>query len=245
MSERKIQLIIRDAGLASRRKVEEMIREKRVTLNGRVVDDPYVTADPERDHIKVDGKLIHPTEPTMVYYIFNKPRNIVSTMEDPQGRPCLGDFLKPLKKRLFTVGRLDFDAEGLMILTNDGLTAQRLSHPKYSVPRSYMVKIRGTPDAEKLSSIRKGMSLGDGDRVGKVEWRIISSRKTTTWINITLFEGKKNEIKRIFLRIGHPVRKIRRIGFGPLKLGSLAVGSWRLLTESEETKITSLANEKE
>jgi 23S rRNA pseudouridine2605 synthase len=241
MSERKIELIIRDVGLASRRKAEEMIREKRVTLNGRVVEDPFVTADPQRDHIKVDGKLIHPAEPSMVYYLFNKPRNVVSTMNDPEGRPCVGDFLKPLKKRLFTVGRLDFDAEGLMILTNDGLTAQRLSHPKYNMPRTYMVKIRGTPNAEELSPIKKGMGLGDGERVGKVEWKIITSRKTTTWINITLFEGKKNEIKRIFFRIGHPVRKIRRISFGPLNLGNLAVGTWRVLTESEKTKLTSLA----
>jgi 23S rRNA pseudouridine2605 synthase len=205
------------------------------------VEDPFVLADPRKDHIKVDGKLIHPAEPSMAYYVFNKPRNVVSTMNDPEGRPCIGDFLKPLQKGLFTVGRLDFDAEGLMILTNDGLTAQRLSHPKYNMPRTYMVKIRGTPDAERLSFIKKGMSLGDGERVGQVEWKIVTRRKTTTWINITLFEGKKNEIKRIFFKIGHPVRKIRRISFGPLKLGDLAVGAWRLLTESEKTKLTSLS----
>jgi len=240
MSERKIQLIIRDTGMASRRKAEEMIREKRVTLNGRVVEDPFEKADPDKDHIKVDGKLIRPQEATKDYYLFNKPRNVVSTMDDPEGRPCIGDFLKSLKKGLFTVGRLDFDAEGLMILTNDGSTAQKLSHPSYKIPRTYMVKIRGTPDAERLAPIRRGLSLGDGERVGDVEWKVLTRQKTTSWIRITLFEGKKNEIKRIFFNIGHPLRKIRRIGFGPLKLGDLAVGTWRPLTQPEKTLLTSL-----
>jgi 23S rRNA pseudouridine2605 synthase len=240
MAEKRIQLIIRDAGLASRRKAEEMILEGRVTLNGRIVTDPTLTANPDTDHIKVDGKLLRGTDTAKYYYLFNKPRNVVSTMSDPEGRPCLGDLLKPLKKRFFTVGRLDFDAEGLMILTNDGQLAQKLSHPSSKIPRTYLVKVRGTPEDRLLNTIRRGMRIGEGERIGEVQWSVIKKQKTTTWLRMVLHEGKKNEIKRIFLQIRHPVRKIRRVGFGPLMLGTLAVGAWRPLTPREESKLADL-----
>lgn len=237
---KRIQLILRDAGLASRRKAEEMILEGRITLNGALVEDPGTKADPEKDHIKVDGKLLRPTDLTKHYFLFNKPRHVVSTMSDPEGRPCLGDLIKPIRKGLFAVGRLDFDAEGLMILTNDGQLAQKLSHPSGRIPRTYLVKVRGTPDDKFLGAIRKGMSIGDGERVGEVSWTVIKRQKTTTWIKVVLFEGKKNELKRIFFRINHPVRKIRRISFGPFTLGKLPVGEWRSLTEAETAKLVSL-----
>ncbi len=240
MPGKKIQMIIRDAGVASRRTAETLIREGRVTLNGQVIHDPAVTADPEKDHIKVDGKLIRPAEAAKYCYLFNKPRHVVSTMADPEGRPCIGDLLKPLKKKLFAVGRLDFDAEGLMILTNDGLLAQKLSHPSNRVPRTYMVKVRGAPADDELAKIRKGMSIGEGDRVGNVSWTIIRRQKTTTWIKMVLFEGKKNEIKRIFFRVGHPVRKIRRIAYGPFALGALPTGTWRPLSAVETEKLEEL-----
>jgi 23S rRNA pseudouridine2605 synthase len=161
-------------------------------------------------------------------------------MSDPEGRPCVGDLLKPLKKRFFTVGRLDFDAEGLMILTNDGQLAQKLSHPSHRIPRTYLVKVRGTPDDRLLSTIKRGMRIGDGERLGDVLWSVVKKQKTTTWLRIVLYEGKKNEIKRIFLQIRHPVRKIRRVGFGPLTLGTLPVGEWRPLTEREITKLAAI-----
>jgi 23S rRNA pseudouridine2605 synthase len=237
---KRIQLILRDAGLASRRKAEEMILEGRITLNGALVEDPATKADPEKDHLKVDGKLLRHEDLTKHYFLFNKPRHVVSTMSDPEGRPCLGDLIKPMKKRLFSIGRLDFDAEGLMILTNDGQLAQKLSHPSGRIPRTYLVKVRGTPDDKFLSAIRKGMSIGDGERVGEVSWTVIKRQKTTTWIKVVLFEGKKNELKRIFFRINHPVRKIRRISFGPFTLGKLPVGEWRSLTESETAKLATI-----
>jgi 23S rRNA pseudouridine2605 synthase len=237
---KKIQLIIRDAGLGSRRDAEEMIREGRVTLNGAIVRRPEDQANPEKDHIKVDGKLLRPPDPLKYYYLFNKPRNVVSTMEDPEGRPCVGEMIKALKKRLFTVGRLDFDAEGLMILTNDGDLAHKLSHPSRQVPRTYLVKVRGTPDDRVLARIRRGMPIGDGERIGDVSWTVLKSQKSTTWIRMVLHEGKKNEIKRVFVQINHPVRRIRRVGFGPLTLGSLPVGSLRPLTPAELAKILSL-----
>ena len=240
MAQKKIQLIIRDAGLGSRRKAEEMIVEGRVTLNGQVVDNPAMTADPEKDHIKVDGKLLRISDSTKLYYLFNKPRNVVSTMNDPEGRPCIGDLVKPIKKTLFTVGRLDFDAEGLMILTNDGALAQKLTHPSRKVPRTYMVKVRGMPDDKLLSGIRKGMSIGEGERVGDIELTVVKRQKTTTWLRVVLFEGKKNEIKRIFFRIRHPVRKLRRAAFGPFRLGSLPVGEWRAFSSEEQAKLAEI-----
>lgn len=217
-----------------------MIRQGRVALNGQTVFDPAVSADPERDHVRVDGKLLRTQPLVKTYYLFNKPRNVVSTFEDPQGRVCLGDLIKPIRKGLFSVGRLDFDAEGLMILTNDGELAQKLSHPSHAVPRTYLVKVKGVPEDKELGKIRKGMSIGDGQRVGDIKWQVLSSQKTTTWMRIILFEGRKNEIKRIFDRVGHPVRKIRRIGFGGLSLGRLPVGAWRPLTQDEIAKLTSV-----
>jgi 23S rRNA pseudouridine2605 synthase len=240
MALRKIQLIIRDSGLASRRKAEEMIRGGNVTLNGAVVEDPATMADVDKDYIKVGGKLLRLLDEPKSYYLFNKPRYIVSTLNDPQGRPCLGDLLKPLKKKLFTVGRLDFDAEGLMILTNDGGLAQSLSHPSFKEPRVYMVKVGGNPEKQTLSRIRKGMNIGDGDRIGEISWRVVKKQKSSTWIQMILYEGKKNEIKRIFSRIKHPVRKLRRIGFGPFSLGKLPVGQWRNLTDTEMKKLETL-----
>ncbi len=241
---KRIHLIIRDAGLGSRRHAEEMIRDGRITVNGETVDQLGAMADPEKDHIKVDGKLLVPHDTAKYYYAFNKPRNVVSTMSDPEGRPCVGELIKQIKKHLFPVGRLDFDAEGLMLLTNDGQLAEKLSHPRNKIPRTYLVKVRGKPDERLLSTIKKGMSLGEGDRLGEVRWKVIKQQKTTTWIQLLLYEGKKNEIKRIFFRLRHPVRKIRRIRFGPIALGKLPVGSWRSLTDTELSKIRALMGRK-
>lgn len=242
MALEKLQLILRDAGVASRRGAEELIRQGRVTINGERVYEPFVKADTSTDHIKVDGRLVFCAESEKHYYIFNKPRYVVSTMSDPQGRPCLGDIIKNMKKNVFSVGRLDFDAEGLMLLTNDGLVAQRMSHPSFRIPRVYLVKIKGAPHDEKLALIRRGLGLGDGERLGNVHWQVVRKQGTSTWMRIVLFEGKKNEVKRIFFRIGHPARKIRRIGFGPLVLGDLPVGAWRELTEREKQRLLAELN---
>jgi 23S rRNA pseudouridine2605 synthase len=240
MTLKRIQVILRDAGIASRRKAEEMILEGRVSVNGQIVSDMGVKADPEQDHIKVNGKLLRQPEAVKSYYLFNKPRNVVSTISDPEDRPCLGDVLKVLRKSLFPIGRLDFDAEGLMILTNDGDLAQKLSHPSNRVARTYVVKVKGVPDDKILGTIKKGMSIGEGDRIGDVEVTVTKRQKTTTWLRVTLYEGKKNELKRIFFQIRHPVRKLRRVGFGPFVLGDLPVGSWRQLTAPEMAKVHSL-----
>ncbi len=240
MPARKLQLILRDSGVASRRDAEDLIRQGSVTVNGEVILDPAALADPEKDHVKVSGKLLRPAGSQKIYYIFNKPRNVVSTLTDPQGRPCLGDLIGPMRKGIFPVGRLDFDAEGLMVLTNDGELAQRLSHPSFAVPRTYLVKVKGNPDERTLARIKKGMNIGDGERVGDIRWHVIARQQTSAWIKVVLFEGRKNELKRIFSLIRHPVRKIRRIAFGPFSLGQLPIGRWRPLTTAEHARMTSL-----
>ena len=240
MSVKRIQLIIRDAGICSRRAAEELISEGRVILNGMVVEDLGQKADPYKDHIKVDGKLIPRTDPVKVYYVLNKPRNVVSTFKDPEGRPTLADYSKSIKTNVFAVGRLDFDAEGLMILTNDGDLAQHLSHPSKSVSRTYMVKVKGVPDRAALSKITAGLNIGGGDRIGRVHCTVTKTQKTSAWLKIVLYEGKKNEIKRMMLRVKHPVRKLRRVAFGPFSLGKLPVGAVRPFTDAEISKVESL-----
>ncbi|MGC8660728.1 MAG: pseudouridine synthase [Desulfomonilaceae bacterium] len=240
MAREKLQLIIRNSGIGSRRFAEQAIREGRVTVNGKPTFDPTFMVDSDSDHIKVDGKLLKKPEAVQLIYIFNKPRNVVSTMKDPQDRPCLGDVIRKIKGPVFPVGRLDFDAEGLMILTNDGSLAQALTHPSNRIPRTYLVKVRGVPDEKSLAMIRKGMRLGDKERVGEISCVFLRSQETTSWLKVVLSEGKKNEIKRIFFRINFPVRKLRRVSFGPIKLGALETGAWRLATAEERTKLMSL-----
>ncbi len=240
MTQEKLQLAIRNSGAGSRRFAEQAIREGRVTVNGQPIFDPTFMVDPQSDHVKVDGKLLKRVGSTQLIYIFNKPRNVVSTMNDPQDRPCLGDVIQKIKGPVFPVGRLDFDAEGLMILTNDGSLAQALTHPSKRIPRTYLVKVRGVPDEKSLAMIRKGMRLGDGERVGDISCVFLRSQETTSWLKVVLSEGKKNEIKRIFFRINFPVRKLRRVSFGPINLGTLETGAWRLATLGERAKLMDL-----
>ncbi|MGO8821425.1 MAG: pseudouridine synthase [Desulfomonilaceae bacterium] len=240
MTQEKLQLRIRNSGAGSRRFAEQAVREGRVTVNGQVIQDPAFKVDPETDYIKVDGKLLRKVESTQLIYIFNKPRNVVSTMKDPEDRPCLGDVTRKIKDPVFPVGRLDFDAEGLMILTNDGGLAQALTHPSNKIPRTYLVKVRGVPDQKSLSMIKKGMRLSDGERVGEISCVFLRAQETTSWFRVVLSEGKKNEIKRIFFRINYPVRKLRRTTFGPINLGTLESGAWRLATREERMKLMEL-----
>ncbi len=242
MAQEKLQLRIRNSGAGSRRLAEQLVREGRVTVNGQIIQDPAFMVDPQADYIKVDGKLLKQVGSSQLIFIFNKPRNIVSTMKDPQERPCLGDVIRKIKDPVFPVGRLDFDAEGIMILTNDGQLAQALTHPSNRIPRTYMVKVRGVPDEKSLKMIRKGMRLSDGERVGDISCTFLRAQDTTSWLKVVLFEGKRNEIKRIFFRINYPVRKLRRISFGPIELGALETGAWRLATVQEVRKLTALVD---
>lgn len=234
---RRLQKILASAGVASRRDAERMILEGRVRVNGEVVTELGAKADPERDVISVDGEKIRLKKP--VYILFHKPRGVVSTLEDPEGRPTLLDFLPELAVRVFPVGRLDYDATGLVLLTNDGDLANVIASPTNKVPKTYLVKVKGVPEEKALERLRKGVRLEDGyktkpAKVEKSEVRMPGKPTTkNTWLKFIIHEGKNKQIKRMCLMVRHPALRIHRVAIGPLKLGDLPEGVWRYATPQE------------
>jgi 23S rRNA pseudouridine2605 synthase len=227
----RIQKILARTGVASRREAEMMVLEGRVVVNGQVVVQLGFKADPLKDHIKVDGKRLPQTEPKITL-VLNKPRGYLSTVKDPAGRPTVRDLLTEVKWRIYPLGRLDFDAEGLLLLTNDGDLAYRLSHPKFSIPRTYWAKVRGVPEEKDLMRLRKGVMLEDG-RAKAVSTHILRQKEKHCWVETVVTEGRNHLVKRMFSVIGHPVLKLKRIGYGPIRLGHLPVGQYRSLTVQE------------
>ena len=234
----RIQKILSQAGVASRREAERMILERRVMVNGRVVDTLGSKADPSKDHIKIDGKRIGRFD-SKVSLLLNKPRNYLSTVEDPHERPTVMDLCKVVRQRVYPVGRLDFDAEGLLILTNDGELANILTHPRFEVPRTYLAKVIGVPDENELTRLKRGVMLEDG-RARVVSCLVISEKEKHSWVRVVVTEGRNHLIKRIFSAIGHPVLKLKRVEFGPIQLGNLPIGQFRYLTVEEIEKIRNL-----
>ena len=226
------------AGIASRREAERMLIERRVTVNGKVIETLGFKADPSKDAIKVDGKRISPSEPKVVL-LLNKPRGYLSTVKDPKGRPTVFDLLKNVKWRVYPVGRLDFDAEGLLLLTNDGDLAHLLSHPRFSIPKTYWVKVAGVPDEKKLTRLRRGVMLEDG-RARAVSCSLLHQREKNSWVRVVVTEGRNRLVKRMFSAIGHPVLKLKRIEYGPIPLGDLPFGQFRYLTFEEAEKLKKL-----
>ena len=215
-----------------------MVIEGRVTVNGKMVDKLGFKADSSKNHIKVDGKRLARFEPK-VTFLLNKPRGYVSTVKDPEGRPTVMDLLKNVKWRVYPVGRLDFDAEGLLLLSNDGDLTNLLSHPKFSIPRTYLVKVRGVPEEERLTRLKRGVMLEDG-KSKAVSVRILRQKEKNSWIQVVVTEGRNRLVKRMFSAIGHPVLKLKRVGFGPIQLGGLRIGQFRYLTLEEIEKIRKL-----
>ncbi|HYB20658.1 MAG TPA: pseudouridine synthase [Thermodesulfobacteriota bacterium] len=230
----RLQKILSEIGVASRRQAEALIREGRVTVNGRVahVGDK---ADPSRDHIKVDGRrMIWST--SKIYLMVNKPKNFVTTLNDPEGRPTIMDVVKSHYPRLFPVGRLDYDAEGFLLLTNDGELAYRLSHPSFEVPRTYRVKVKGKPTREEVRRLSRGVSLTDGPTA---PCRIVPLKESegNSWLEMTLHEGRNHQVKRMWEKIGYRVLKLARVRFGGLSLGRLKPGEYRPLRAAEVEKL--------
>ncbi len=232
--EERIQKIIARCGIASRRKAEEMILEGLVTVNG-VPAVLGMKADPERDHIKVRGKLIRPAGPK-VYLIFNKPLKCLTAMEDPEGRPTIRDCLKRVRGRVFPVGRLDFNSEGLLILTNDGELANAVLHPKNRIPKTYRVKIDGFLEDGDIRKLERGIKLEDG-MTAPARVRRIKKAKANSWIEITIHEGRKRQVRRMLERVGHPVIKLVRTRINGLELGGLKPGEFRYLTPEEVRRL--------
>jgi 23S rRNA pseudouridine2605 synthase len=229
----RLQKIIAAAGIASRRKAEELITQGRVAVNGQIVSELGSKADPERDHIKVDGKLLHGPQRNL-YLLLNKPKGYVTTASDPEGRPTVMDLVKSAGGRVYPVGRLDYSSEGLLLLTNDGELANYLTRAASHVPKTYLVKVSGRPSEENIEKLRRGIRIhGKPGQVGHrpgaprkgaqtvhtapAQIRIIKDAENP-WYEVTLHEGKNRQIRRMFEEIGHHVEKIKRIRYGPLTL---------------------------
>jgi 23S rRNA pseudouridine2605 synthase len=236
----RLQKIIAHAGFASRREAEAMIREGRVTVNGRVVNELGSKADPVNDHVKVDGKLITRPE-THRYILLYKPKEVMTTVEDPQGRKTVIDLVKGVRERIYPVGRLDFHSEGLILLTNDGDLAFKVSHPKHGSVKTYHVKVRGVPTERIVEKLERGITI-DNKRTLPCE---ISRMKTTgratgkseeegnSWYEVRLREGRTQQIRKMFQAVGHPVSKLRRVAIGPIADPKLTAGDWRELSPKE------------
>jgi 23S rRNA pseudouridine2605 synthase len=242
MPSERLQKIIAAAGIASRRKAEELISGGLVSVNGQIVSELGSKADPEKDHIRVNGKLLQGPE-RHVYLLMNKPKGYVTTLRDPEGRPTVMDLLHGVGSRVYPVGRLDYASEGLLLLTSDGDFANFLMKAASHVPKTYMVKVAKTPSADGLSRLRAGLSIAsnNGRRVKTAPARVrLIKEAENPWYEVTLTEGRNRQIRRMFEEIGHHVEKIKRVRYGPLEL-DVHPGKFRRLTPQEVTKVKSAA----
>lgn len=219
------------AGIASRRTSERYIRERRVSINGKLVIKQGIKVDIERDEVRVDGQLIRHYQPK-VYIMLNKPKGYITTLKDPSGRPTIAHLIKDLDLRVFPVGRLDYDAQGLLLLTNDGALSHALQHPKYKIPKTYHVKVKGRPPLSVIQRLKGGLLL-DGKMTAVAKVRKIGKTKKNTWLEMIITEGRHRQIKRMCEVVDHPVLKLKRICLGSLRLGSLALGKYRHLNNRE------------
>jgi 23S rRNA pseudouridine2605 synthase len=237
----RLQKVLAAAGVASRRACEVMISDGRVEVNGTVVTEQGLRVDPDRDVVRVDGSRIPPPR-RHSYLVLNKPRGVVSTLSDPEGRRTLADFVADRRERLFHVGRLDTETEGLLILTNDGDFAHRLAHPSYEVPKTYLAEVAGVVSRATMKQLRAGLLLDDGP-VKPTSVKVMSTGADRTLIKITLHEGRQHIVRRTMDAVGHPVRRMSRIGIGPVRLGRLKVGDMRDLTREELGGLLDLTSE--
>jgi len=240
MPPERLQKIIAAAGVASRRKAEDLISSGKVQVNGTTVTELGTKADAETDHIRVNGKLLHGVQ-RHIYLLLNKPKGYVTTMSDPEERPTVMDLIHGVKGRVYPVGRLDYASEGLLLMTNDGELANRLMKASSHVPKTYVVKVAGTPKDDAIEKLRTGVSIAtdDGKRVrtGPALVKVIKVA-ANPWYEITLVEGRNRQIRRMFETVGHHVEKIKRVRYGPLTL-DVPPGEFRSLTLREVERLKS------
>ncbi|RLC74176.1 MAG: pseudouridine synthase [Chloroflexi bacterium] len=233
----RLQKVLAHAGVASRRASEELIRQGRVQVNGQVVTQMGTQVDPAQDEIRVDGHPL-PLAESHVYVMLNKPQGYLSTTRDPHGRPTVLDLLT-VEARIYPVGRLDVDSEGLLLLTNDGALTQRLTHPRYGHEKEYWVLVDGRPNAQALRRLQRGVEV-EGERLQADEVTVLRGSHWRrepvvhgTWLKVILHQGRKRQVRRMCAAVGHPVQRLIRVRFGPLRLGRLEPGQWRHLSHSE------------
>ena len=234
MAEERVQKILAAAGYGSRRACEKLIEDGRVKVNGNMIQLGD-QADPTKDTITVDGKLMRKTI-EKIYIALNKPKGYLSDIDLNHPRPTVNDLIG-ISDPLFAVGRLDMDSEGLILMTNDGKMANRLTHPRYEHEKEYEVFVIKQPDEEQLAIWRRGVIMEDGSRTLPAKIEVMNNANNGSWLRIILKEGKKRQIRKVGSRIGLPVGKIKRVRIGPLKLGKLRSGEWRYLTEFEIKKL--------
>ena len=222
-------------GVASRRKADALIAAARVSIDGKVVTALGTKADPRKQEIAVDGVPLDRPSKRHTYYLLNKPRGVVTTLSDPEGRPTVRDLV-PARERIFPVGRLDYDSEGALLLTTDGDLAHRLMHPRYQVQKTYLVKVKGKPTHETLKRIRNGIRLPDGF-AKPVELVAERETKEHSWFRVTVAEGRNHLIKRLWLVVHHPVIKLIRTNFAGLTVSELRIGESRMLRPAEVQRL--------
>jgi len=227
----RLQKIIAGSGISSRRTAEKMIIEGRVTVNNAVVRQLGAKADIDEDEIRVDGKLILP-ETSKVYLMLNKPKGYVTTLRDPQGRPVVADLLPGVSERIFPVGRLDYDSEGLLLMTNDGDFSLKIQHPRFMIPKTYVVKIEGNLKSSDIKMLQDGIKLKDG-KFKPESFHILKTNRKSCWLNLTIAEGRNRLIRRVFESLDHSVIRLIRTAIADIDLGSMKVGSFRHLTRKE------------
>lgn len=230
-----------EAGVASRRKAEELIMQGRVKINGLVVKEKGCTINPDVDRVEFDGRIISREE--KVYILLNKPAGYISSVFDPQGRPTVMELLKDIKLRIYPVGRLDFDTEGLLLLSNDGDFTNLMIHPRYEINKTYQALVKGKPDKKSLQILQEGIQLEDGI-TAPARVNILKALQDKTLLEIEIHEGRKRQVKRMCLAVGHPVISLKRTTFGSLKLQGVAPGKYRFLTPSEVNRLKQQASDR-
>jgi pseudouridine synthase len=230
----RLQKLIASAGIASRRHAEQLITGHQVTVNGKIVTELGAGADPDLDHIKVKGRLINPllNQQKLAYVLLNKPKGYLTSTSDPKGRPLVIDLIPASLGRLHPVGRLDFNTEGLLLLTNDGDFTSRITTAKNQIPKVYRVKVKGIPADKAIERLRRGVAIGD-ERAARADVRKLRESKTNSWFEVTLHEGRNQQVRRMFDAIGHSVIKLVRTRIGHLETKALKRGEWRKLSERE------------
>jgi 23S rRNA pseudouridine2605 synthase len=229
MSKQRLQKVLAAVGVASRRKCEELILEGTVRVNGRVVDELPAFADPEKDIITVDGRKIHAAR--KVYFLLNKPKGVICTNSDPQGRKKAIDIVQ-VRERIFCVGRLDIESTGIIILTNDSELANRLTHPRYGLAKTYVVNVRGEFGGEQIEKLKKGVWLAEG-KTGRAAIKILKRSRKESLAEVTIREGLNREVRRMFAKMGLPVRSLTRTRIGKINARGLGIGKFRVLTKAE------------